>query len=55
MKDVTGKVREEHADLVETVEAAIAGKPYLPAQEASLSNPPLKEPRPKKSPFLKAK
>lgn len=39
VKEVTDKVREEYADLVERAEAAIAGKPYPLAQEVSSKNP----------------
>jgi mitofilin len=35
VKDVTDKVGEEYADLVQRAEAAIAGKPFIPAQEVS--------------------
>ena len=35
VKDVTDKVREEYPDLVQRAEAAIAGKPYTPAQDVS--------------------
>lgn len=38
VKDGREKVREEYADLVERAEAAIAGKPFPPAQEVSLKN-----------------
>ena len=34
-KDVTDKVHEEYSDLVQRAEAAIAGKPFKPAQEVS--------------------
>ena len=38
VKVVTDKVREEYADLVERAEAAIAGRPFPPAQDVSLKN-----------------
>ena len=37
VKNVSDRVREEYADLVERAEAAIAGKPFTPAQEISLT------------------
>jgi MICOS complex subunit MIC60 len=38
VKAVAEKVREEYTDLVERAEAAIAGKPYPPAQEVPIKN-----------------
>ena len=42
-KDVADKIHEEYADLVERAEAAIAGKPFTPAQEVSLTANPAAE------------
>ena len=43
VKDVTDKIREEYADLVERAEAAVAGKPYPPAETITTTEDPTSE------------